>query len=336
MPTPERYGYATARIRAMERRFVDQGVLQRMLDAEDLSSALKVLGETAYAPWLAEMKSERDFDRPISSEMFYCYEEVRQFVPDPEMGQLLRITYDFHNIKVILKSMLRHRRGQSRRWDLLTNLASRETDDLLAAMESEDYRLLPYGLSGVMEECLSVWEQTQDIVEVEKRLDAQLFRALGELAKATAFPGVLRWFRARVDAENIRNLLRLRRAGEEGVKISEFLHEGGNVSLERLVDLGSEPVESWSRVLHYADVAPYLAEMGEQGSSEAMLVMLEKALDDYISGMLAPFSYTPFAPENVLRFLWSKEIETKNVRIVLVSKTSGLDRDMVRKVLRRV
>jgi len=76
--------------------------------------------------------------------------------------------------------------------------------------------------------------------------------------------------------------------------------------------------------------------MGEQGSSEAMLVMLEKALDDYISGMLAPFSYTPFAPENVLRFLWSKEIETKNVRIVLVSKTSGLDRDMVRKVLRRV
>lgn len=336
MPTPDRYGYATARIRGMERRLVDPGVLQRMLDAEDLSSALKILGETAYAPWLVEMKSERDFDQPISLEMFHCYEEVRKFVPDAEMLLLLRITYDFHNVKVLLKSMLRHRRGQPRRWDLLTNLASYETDGLLTAIESEDYRLLPYGLSRVMEDCLSVWDQTQDIVEVEKRLDAQLFRSLGELAKATAFPGVLRWFRARVDAENLRNLLRLKRTGEDGAKIVSFMHEGGHVSQERLVELMGEPVESWSRVLHYTDVAPYLVEIEDQAGSEGMLVVLEKALDDYITGTLAKFSYTPFAPENILRFLWSKEMETKNVRIVLVSKTSGMDRDMVRKVLRRV
>ncbi len=336
MPAPDRYGYATARIRGMERRLVDPGVLQRMLDAEDLSSALKILGETAYAPWLVEMKSERDFDRPISMEMFHCYEEVRQFVPDAEMLLLLRITYDFHNVKVVLKSMLRHRRGQTRRWDLLTNLASYETDGLLTAIESEDYRLLPYGLSGVMGDCLSAWDQTQDIVEVEKRLDAQLFRSLGELAKTTAFPGVLHWFRARVDAENLRNLLRLKRTGEESSKIAGFMHEGGNVSRERLVELAGEPVESWARVLHYTNVASYLVEIEEHAGSEGMLVVLERALDDYISGTLAKFSYTPFAPENVLRFLWAKEMETKNVRIVLVSKTSGMDRDMVRKVLRRV
>lgn len=336
MPQAERYVYATARIRAMERRFVDPGVLQRMLDAEDLSAALKILGETAFAPWLVDMKGDRDFDRPISMELHHCYEEVRRFIPDAEIVQMMQITYDFHNVKVILKSMLRQRRGQNRRWDLLTNLGHSEPDAFLTAIESEDYRLLPYGLSSVMGECLSAWDQTQDIVEVERRLDALLFHALGNLAKKISFPGILGWYHARVDAENIRNLLRLKRSGEDSSRALGFLHEGGKIPRERLLDLLGEPVESWSRSLHHTNIHPFLAEVEEQPGSEGMLILLERALDDFISGTLAPYAYTPFAPENVLRFLWSKEMESRNVRIVLVSKANGMDRDMVRRLLRHV
>ena len=42
------YGYAVARLRAMERRFLDGAVLQRMVEAEDYGQALKVLAETVY------------------------------------------------------------------------------------------------------------------------------------------------------------------------------------------------------------------------------------------------------------------------------------------------
>ena len=69
MAQAERYGYTVARLRAMGHRLLDPGVFQRMLDAEDLQGALKILNETCYAPWLVEMKGEGAFDEAIEAEL---------------------------------------------------------------------------------------------------------------------------------------------------------------------------------------------------------------------------------------------------------------------------
>ncbi|HSH26558.1 MAG TPA: V-type ATPase subunit, partial [Wenzhouxiangella sp.] len=69
MVPSERYGYAVARLRAMETRLLDSSVLQRLIDSEDLDGALKVLGETTYSSWLVDMKSNANFDKVIDSEL---------------------------------------------------------------------------------------------------------------------------------------------------------------------------------------------------------------------------------------------------------------------------
>ena len=56
MAPAERYGYAVSRLRAMSGRLLEEAVLQRILECEDLDSALKVLGETVYSGWLMELK----------------------------------------------------------------------------------------------------------------------------------------------------------------------------------------------------------------------------------------------------------------------------------------
>lgn len=50
MAPKERYGYAVARLRALENRLLDESVLQRMIDCDTLEAALKVLGETPIRP----------------------------------------------------------------------------------------------------------------------------------------------------------------------------------------------------------------------------------------------------------------------------------------------
>ncbi|WP_286954466.1 V-type ATPase subunit, partial [Aminobacterium sp. UBA5277] len=65
MATVEQYGYTVARLRAMESRLLDDSVLQRLIDCEDLESAMKVLGETVYSSWLVELKSNTEFDKAI-------------------------------------------------------------------------------------------------------------------------------------------------------------------------------------------------------------------------------------------------------------------------------
>ena len=119
MSSQEAYGYAVARIRAMEHRLLDSGVLQRMIDAEDFSSILKILGETSYSSELSSQTTESDFDKTLEADLHNIYEEIYAFVPDKSLVDIMRLQYDFHNVKVLLKSMFNVRAGGKKRWDLL-------------------------------------------------------------------------------------------------------------------------------------------------------------------------------------------------------------------------
>ena len=137
MAPKERYGYAVARLRALENRLLDESVLQRMIDCDTLEAALKVLGETPYSAWLMELKSPLEFDRAIEAELHHSYTEIETFVPDGELVGLLRLVYDVHNVKTLLKSQFLTVRGEKRRLDLLTSLGTIDTDRLILAIEGE-------------------------------------------------------------------------------------------------------------------------------------------------------------------------------------------------------
>ncbi len=334
MAPAERFAYAVARLRAMSGRLLEEALIQRILDSEDLDSALKVLAETAYSSWLVELKGGADFDRVIESELLHVYTEVQKFVPDPRLVHLCRIHYDFHNVKVLLKSLILVREGGERRFDLLTALGVLPTDDLIMAMESEDYRLLPFNLHRLVPLCLSHWEQSKDILQVENILDGGLFSVLSEMAAATGFDSAVRWVKGRIDAENIRNLLRLKRMDMDAGNVASFLHGGGWISREKLLALLPEPVESWPRILSFADVAGAFTHVQDLADLGALLVEMEKVLDEYVSSILARAKYEAFSPENVIAFLWMKELEAKNLRIAMVSVANNTDRNLARGLLR--
>ncbi|MFP4482335.1 MAG: V-type ATPase subunit [Thermovirgaceae bacterium] len=330
------YGYAVSRLRAMENRLLDNAFFQRLLDSEGISDALKALGETYYSRWLTDEKGTTDVEHAIFSELQEAYDEVRRFSPDPELPQLCRLPYDIHNIKVLLKGQIQKQRGSKKRRDLLTNLGNVSVDDLVVAVESEDYRLLPLGFHRIVPECIMHWEQTHDILSVETMLDSHLFSMLRQLAEKAEHEGIETWVRAKIDAENVRNIFRLKRIEMDTGQAAPFLHDGGWISRDRILSLMAEPVEGWGRILGFADVSTAFRNLPEAGNTDDLIVDLEKALDDYITGVLGPYRYSTFAPENILTYLWAKEIESKNVRIILVGVSNDVDRDSLRRLLRNV
>ncbi len=334
MPLTAQYGYAVARLRAMSGNLVEDSVLQRILESEDLEGAFKVLGETVYSAWLVELKGSGDFDHVIESELVSVYDEVQRFVPDVRLVQLFRLPYDFHNVKVLLKSAVLLREGGERRFDLLTSLGNIPSDDLIMAMESEDFRLLSFGLHTIVPAAFALWEQTRDILEVEKILDIALFAAMKKLAVESGVEGALLWVRGKIDGENIRNLLRLKRMETDTSTAAGFLHEGGFLSRERLLSLLSEPVESWPKAIAFADVARAFSEIQDVSDLSALLVEMERIIDDYVAYMLEKAKYKAFAPENILAFLWKKELEAKNIRIALVSVANNTDRTLAKGLFR--
>lgn len=336
MSYKEAYGYAVARIRAMELRLLDASVFTRMLDAEDTASVLKILGETSYAAALTSGAGEGGIDKVLETVLHDIYEEVNSFVPQKELVALLRLPYDFSNAKVMLKSVFSVRSGGRKRWDLLTSLASYPVDKLITDIETEDYQLLPFGLNSLFPKCLSVWEQNGDILETERLLDKQMFSVMLEEAEKLAIPEILSWVKLRIDGENLRSLLRLKRFGFDSSRAVSFLHDGGSVDLSTLALMVAEPFETWARMIDYSDLADVFASV-DAGASFADIAMdLEKALDDYYLNAVIGSRYSAGAPGNVVAYLWAKELEVKNIRMIIVSKSTGKDAGQVRRLLRNV
>jgi len=333
---PSGYVYVVSRLRAMENRLIDDGVLQRIIDCEELEGALKILGETSYSHGLGDMKSPSDFDMLLENELLNCYNEITSFVPDSDLVALCRLPYDYHNVKALIKNHIQVKEGGERSYHLLSNLGSIPADDLILAIEGEDYKLLPHLLDLAIPKCLAKWEESHNLQETELVLDAALFKVMRKKAESLEMPHVSEWVRIKIDAENLRTLYRLKRIGAETTEALKYIHKGGNVSPERFVQILSEPVEGWGRFLSASNLSGVFSSIQESTDIESTIIDMERSLDEFSVKILSSAKYDTFSPANVLYYLCTKENEARNLRIALIAVANGTDRETARRLLRHV
>ncbi|MDR2137912.1 MAG: V-type ATPase subunit [Synergistaceae bacterium] len=328
------YVYTAARLRAMENRFLDASFFSRLIDSATLEDALKSLGETVYSQWLGA--SDTNFDRVIDNELAATCDELRQFVPDRDLLAICRMPYDFNNVKVVLKSLFKAREGGERRYDLLSKLGTVDTESLIMAIEGEEYGFLPYGLRDAIPRCWSLWEQTKNPQQVEVLLDECLFAAMGSLAEELGeklnAPAVPRWVKHKIDAENLRNAVRLQRMNYDAAAALPFFHEGGTLRPDDVAKLMGEPVESWGKTLSHTGIGSVLEALQDRSDLQGALSEFSNALDAYLIRVLEGAKYGP-TPENVILYLLRKEEEARNLRIALVCVANGLNRESSRRLL---
>ncbi len=330
------YVYAVARLRGMENHILDTAFFSRLMDSAGIDDAIKALGETSYSQWISQ--NGNNFDKAIDSEMLSTCEELKTFVPDKELLDIFRLPYDFHNVKVLLKGLFKVRGGESegRRYDLLSKLGTINTEELMNAIETEEYGFLPYGLTDLIPQCWQLWDATKNAQAVELLIDHQMFSAMLKVAEDLKMPDVIHWVRSRIDAENLRSAVRLSRMKYDSPKALPFFHEGGTVRPDDMAKLLSEPQETWSRLLSHTDIGGVLSALQDSGDIKTSLSDVSKSLDDYLIKVLENAKYSMDAPANVLLYLLTKEAETRNMRVALVCVAGGLDREFGRRLLSNV
>ena len=326
------YVYTVARLRGMENHILDTAFFSRLMDSAGVDDALKALGETSYSQWIS---GNGNFDKAIDQEMLATFDELVSFVPDKELIDLLRLSYDFHNVKVLLKGLFKVRGGEAegRRYDLLSKLGTVDTEELTNAIETEEYSYLPYGLTDLIPQCWQLWEATKNAQAVELLIDHQMFKAMLKVAEDLKMPDIVQWVKFRIDAENLKSAIRLARMKYDSAKSLQFFHEGGTIRPDDMAKLLNEPQETWSRLLSHTDIGAVLSALQDSGDIKASLSEVSKAIDDYLIRVLEKAKYSMDDPANVMLYLLTKEAETRNMRVALVCVGSGLDREFGRRLL---
>ena len=116
--------------------------------------------------------------------------------------------------------------------------------------------------------------------------------------------------------------------------LAPVLLAGGCLPLDRLLALIDEPLESVITSLAMSDYSELVSEGLREWIDRGSAARLEKLSDDYITAYLKRGKWTPFGPEPLIGYLWAKEMEIKNIRLILVGKINKLPAEAIRERLR--
>lgn len=325
------YGYATARVKAMETRLLEQNHFDRMIDSTSAEEALKVLSETAYGGAVAELDDIHNFETLLTEELQYTYNTILKISPIPELIRMLALRYDIHNLKVLFKA-----RFLGVKSDLLIPVGTQQLGRLEQAVNEEDYRSLPEKIRRVAGNITEDFTVNRDPQAIDLALDRVLYEELIAGAKENQSVFLEGLFVRQIDLTNLKTLVRVKKMGLKRDFLARVLLPHGSIAVGRLTGMLDEPLESLISMLAISDYAELVQEGIRAWSEKGSGSLLEKLSDDYITTFLKEGKLVPFGIEPLVGYLWAKEIEAKNIRIALVGKINKLPAEAIRERIRDV
>ncbi len=319
----EDYIYASARVRAGEVFLLRKADLAALAESADLSFLLDRLAERHF-PLRRTPEGEVDIEASLDAYLAAAYDKVRESVPDPGLFAFLRYPYDCHNIKSALKCRAR---GMALS-PLFLPFGTVAEALLQKAMESDDFSAFPPAMAEAASKAVRVYAASKDPQAIDLLLDRACYEDMLASAGGYTVPAFTALVKTKIDLSNLITYLRVTRLGNSESDYSESFLPGGTLAPSFFAALFAG--KPWERAL---SVTPYKKLAGEE---KAPFARLEKLSDEIALSLLSDDAKKTYGPGVIAAYLLQKEVEVKNLRILLTAKKAGVAADAIKARLREV
>ena len=316
-----RYAYALGRIRAMETRLLASQKIARLLDSTSADELLKALQDTDYSPYLPKTPTLYEgIIREARKDLFHLMDEL---VLDPPLIELLKVKYDYHNAKTLLKGGI----GEKDVKDLILDFGNIPKREIMGIFQEERYDKLPFLLEEGIEEAISSYYTSKDPRMIDISLDKACYKFL---AQQTANPFLNTCTKIEIDLINLKILLRIRKYEQEKALFSKSIIPWGYIKERELLELFDEPLDGLSRSF---EVTPYYNIVDEGIDylrSKDSFLKFEKLCDDNFISFIRITKYMAFGVEPILSYFYAKENEFKILRMIFVGKLNNIPDNLIK------
>jgi V/A-type H+-transporting ATPase subunit C len=320
-----RYTYAVGRIRALENRLLTRTDFGRLLDAQDLSQALRILSEMGYTV----PEDAAAYEPVLMAENEAALGLLEWLSEDPPLTDLFRKRYDFHNLKVLLKA--KHS-GQ----DLagaIVDLGTLPSEILAEAVLAGEPDRLSEPLASALRAAEELFSESQRPSDLDHAVEGVQYADMSDVLSEMDNRFLDAWLAWEVDLLNVRSFLRFRWLQEDIRTFPDILLSGGSLDWDFFRTIREEPLESLGQVFQRTSYGRVVSDGIEQLKVHGSFAPLERGCDDLMMELLRTSGRTSFGPEPLAAFVLLKEFEIRSVRAVLVGKLNGLPRDKIKERL---
>ncbi len=328
----DEYAYSTARIRAKEIKLLDSTRLERMLEAAAPEEAYKVLIESEYGTGGESAGNVYSFETLLSEEMKKTYAFLEEIAPQIEVVRAFQRRHDFFNVKVLLKAEFSNQDPPA----ILMDTGTFDRDAIRTMIRERDYEQMPPILRQAIIDLYDLFPRTGDPQIVDSILDKASYEQLAADLKAIDNQFLQDLADLMTDITNIKIFIRARSIGKAWDFLKKQLISGGVIPESAYITNSDKPADSFIGDIRHTRYGDAVHKGWELSRTRKNISGLEKLLDDYLMEYVRRAKLVTMGVEPFIAWLFAKEAEIRNVRIIMTGKINGLSSDLIRERLRLV
>lgn len=313
------YAYSVSRIHAVERSLLDGSKIMQIAEAKTAADALRMIYDAGY-------RAEDDYEVSFEKALSEAYSLVYSIAPDPGIFDVFLIENDYYNLKVLLKAEF-----LGKDLDYLLNDRSHTSEDKIkeAVRErrgEEISDVFARALSGALES----FSKNKDAQLADMIIDKACFDEMSDFAQRSGNEFLIGLIRTKIDLINIRTMIRLRKMGKDYAFAKEAMLDGGSIPVDTLALGAGESKEALLQSFATGKYASLIADAVTDGSSGSTF---ETSCGDFLIEYMKCAKRVTFGAEPLIAYIFAKENEIKQLRIIMVGKTNNMDSELIKRRL---
>ena len=318
------YLYISARIHTLETKLLTRERMERMLSARTAGEAARVLSECGFGDFPA--LTPAGIEEGLNRARLALFDELRRDAPDPNLVDVFRVKYDYHNAKALLKAEAVGRDASS----LLLDAGRYPAGQLREDFTQRNLERYSPAFRQAVVQARDTLASSGDPQAADFILDRAYYEEMLQAAQASGSAFLEGYVRLSIDGANLRSLVRALRMGKGADFLQRALLPGGDVPLDRLLTAGGGELPA----LFARTPLEEAAQAGAETLGGGPLTQFERLCDNALTAYLSQARRVPFGEHPLIGYLYAKENELTAIRVILTGRLAGLDTETIRERLR--
>lgn len=323
------YLFSTARVRSVEKYMLTRERAEKMIDAKTTLDSLRVLSDINYG-YGGEITDPNNYEKLLSEEHKKTYDFISSIAPELDYFNMFLYPYDYHNLKVIMKSEYLSFDSS----DILVDTGSIDLKTLKYAVKERDFSSLTENMAKALNEVIETFPKTNDPQQIDIIFDRHCYEEMLESARETKNDFVIDYVKLQIDVINIKTYVRLKKMNKSWNFFTKVYISGGSIDEQVFIKNYDDSFEKFADNLSAYGFKELFLEGTDTLVETGKFTTLEKLLDNKLIEYVKSAKYVPFGIEPLAGYLIAKDNEIKIARIILAGKLAGISPELIRERLR--
>lgn len=323
------YLFSSARVRSVEKYMLSRDRAEKMIDAKSDEDALRMLYDCNYGIGKDQVEA-KNFEILLAEEHKKTYDFIMSIAPEINKFKIFLYTYDYHNLKVIMKSEFLDIDYAAS----LVDTGTIELNTLKYAVKERDYSELTENMASALKEIIEHFPKNKDPQIIDIILDKYCYDEIMKSAESLNNKFIEDYVRVQIDMINLKAFVRLKKMNKSWDFFSKVFIDGGKIPEQVFIKSYEESYENFANELFVYGYKDLFFEGINALNETGNFTLLEKLFDNRLIEHIKSAKYISYGIEPLAAYLIAKENEIKIARIIMAGRLAGIPSELIRERMR--